>query len=385
MSNLVLSALLDDASALNGGAADFGPPTYLEGLGVLLRACESEAGLHAMGRSIVRDDLVRLLSNRLKLQQWRRAHPHQDSLTIAKPIFIVGLPRTGTTLLQNLLSLDAESDSVAEWQANAPCPPKGVNAGLDSQRMQAAQMKWEFLIRANPAIKAIHNGAAESVAECQTLMTHEFRSFHFSCLLRIPSYVEWLNACDMRPAYEYHKMMLQSFQSASAKKHWILKSPSHIFSLNALLSAYPDARIVVTHRDPARVVPSFVSLLKNYHILFTQNFSESGLSAWCVRQLAMGLSRLIEARQSMPPERFVDVQYQQLMRDPVGTVKDIYRHFNASVSLEHEAAMTHWLAMNPQNKHGMHVYSAVDLGWFDPAVKALYSNYVEAFSILRER
>lgn len=380
MSTFQLQAVLTDAVARTGGLDDFGDSSFLEGLNVLLQACDAEANLNPVGRSVVREDIIRLLGNRLSLQKWWRLQPVPPVPAIVSPVFIIGLPRTGTTLLQNLLALDDEFNAVPEWLAHSPCPPMGFDHSMDRQRIQAAQMRWEFLTKANPTIKSIHEAAAESVAECQTLMAHEFKSFHFACLLKVPGYVDWLNACDMQSAYQYHNRLLCTLQSTVGRRYWVLKSPSHIYSLDALLSIYPDARIVITHRHPEQVLPSFVSLLSNYHVLFAGQVDRSELTAWSAQQLALGLERLLQARQHMPKESFIDIHYHQLLLDPVGTVKNIYHHFGDCVRPQHEESMRRWLVQNPQNKHGRHTYPIECSAFSAAAMETMFGDYITSMA-----
>jgi hypothetical protein len=303
---------------------------------------------------------------------------------ISKPIFIVGLPRTGTTLLQNLLALDVHADYLREWQANDPVPPKGVNAELDLLRRNRAQAKWESLVRANPVIRTIHDGAADSVAECQTLMAHDFKSFHFPCMFWVPDYVEWLNNCDMSSSYQFHRQLLLATQAHGRQATWVLKSPSHLFSLPCLLDVYSDADIIVTHRDPAKAIPSFISLIANYHRLFSMDTQMQRLAAWCVEQLGLGLDRLCAIRDTPSGRSFCDVYYQDLLRDPINVVKEIYRKQNRIITREFENAMLGWLQQNPQNKYGTHHYSNYEPFLASPGNVRRFDAYIQRFSVPRE-
>lgn len=378
------SVTADAFAALNGVVQSAIEPDCREGLEVLLRSIRHQASLHASGRAMVYGEIVRLLRNRLLFQQWQSQRPLPPESAIRKPIFIVGLPRTGTTLLQNLLALDVRADSLREWQANDPIPPKGFNAELDLLRRNRAQAKWESLIRANPTINTIHDGAADSVAECQTLMAHDFKSFHFPCMFWVPDYVEWLNSCDMASSYHVHRQLLLAAQTYSPQTAWVLKSPSHLFSLPYLLDSYPDADVIVTHRDPAKAIPSFISLIANYHCLFSADMQVQRLANWCLEQLGLGLDRLCVFRDRPSNRSFYDVYYQDLLRDPINVVKEIYRKQNRIITREFENAMLDWLQKNPQNKYGAHNYSNYAQFLAHPNNVRRFDAYLQRFSVPRE-
>ncbi len=243
-----------DAARRATGLEDFGDDDFREPFRRLLAGLETEADLTLVGRIAAHRDLTGLLVNRLRLEEDRTRHPEIASRPIAAPIFIVGLPRSGSTLLHHLLGQDPDTRVPQAWEVMYPSPPPTRAAYETDPRIERAARQLRWLDWLAPDFKAIHPVGARLPLECIAIMSASFRSTRFQTTYNVPSYEAWLAGEDMRPAYAFHRRFLQHLQWRAPGVRWVLKAPAHVFSFDALLDTYPDARIVHTHRDPVTSV-----------------------------------------------------------------------------------------------------------------------------------
>jgi hypothetical protein len=300
---------------------------------------EQEARLSALGRGAVRGRLTQFLVNRLKLHDWLFRQPEILEEAIERPIFILGLPRTGTTLLHDLLALDPLSRAPLHWEAEEPCPPPQLFHSVTDPRIQTAHAKLRALDAMAPEMKVIHPMAAGAPTECMTLLIHEFKSLEFECQAWVPTYGAWFTHCDKASAYRTHRKLLQLLQWRSPNETWVLKAPTHLFGLDALLAEYPDAQVIFTHRDPLKVVASQASLIAVASGLLSDEVDPHRSASWWSAKTATGLEKATKLRDRMGPEAFFDLQYHELVRDPVGAVRRAYAHFGREVTPVHERRM----------------------------------------------
>ena len=248
------------AAVRQAGSSDLGSDSYREPLGVFLRSCEAEAELTTFGRILVTKMLSAALANRIELHHWAQDHPAIRRETIASPWIIVGLPRTGTSVLSNLLGLDPMARPLRQWEAAHLIPPPTLEGAEEDPRIARTAKELEGLMRLNPPLRAMHPFGATLAQECVSLFMYDVRTLALETQAHVPTYARWLEQADMAPAYAQHKLALQALQSAQPTERWILKTPNHLWHLEALVAAYPDARIIWTHRDPGPVVTSLASL-----------------------------------------------------------------------------------------------------------------------------
>ena len=227
---------------------------------MFLRACEDEAELTTFGRILISKMLSSALANRIALHQWSLDHPEVHAERIDSPWVIVGLPRTGTSVLSMLLGLDPTARPLLQWEAAHPIPPPSLAEGDEDPRIARTAKELDGLMKLNPPLKAMHPFGATLAQECVSLFMYDVRTLALETQAHVPTYARWLEQADMTPAYAQHRLALQTLQSRQPTERWILKTPNHLWHLDALLSAYPDARIIWTHRDPGPVVTSLASL-----------------------------------------------------------------------------------------------------------------------------
>ncbi|MGV3531469.1 MAG: sulfotransferase family protein, partial [Chthoniobacteraceae bacterium] len=339
------------------GLSDFGGEEFREPLRRLLDSCEKEAGLNSLGRMAVRHDVLQLLRNRLRITEARRVNPQIAERRIEQPLFITGLPRTGTTLLHNLLAQDPANRAPLTWEAMFPSEADGTVV----TRIGKARADIQWLHRLAPGFRAIHAVDAELPQECVALMSHAFLSDQFDIMYRLPGYVAWLEAQDLRPAYDWHRRLLQHLQGDSSP-HWVLKAPAHLQSLDALLECYPDARVVQTHREPTTVLASVASLTALLRSVFSEHVDRAEIGRELAAYWAGVLERFHLERQQHDAGRFCDVPYATLRDDPMSAIRRLYAWLERELTPEAEARMRRFLAEHPRREHGAHRYSLGQFG-----------------------
>jgi hypothetical protein len=377
-------ALLDAARRATG-LSDFGGTGFHGPLAILLRALEREARLTLVGRIAARSDLVGLLGNRLRLEADRQRYPGIAQERIRRPLFIVGLPRTGSTLLHHLLAQDPASRVARAWEVMEPSPPPESARRDPDPRIARAAARLRWFDRLAPDFKAIHPLGAELPLECIAIMSASFVSPRFHTTYHVPSYQTWLAGEDLRPAYEFHRRFLQHLQWRAPAGHWVLKAPSHVFGFESLFATYPDAVVVQTHRDPLTVLGSVASLTLVLQRAFTDHLDPVEIGVEVTQRWSSGLERAIQARQDGHlDERFLDVRYQDLVRDPMATVRRIYERFGMTLTAQAEARMQRFLAANPKDQHGSHRYSLEGFGLDVGDLAHRFKGYCEHFGLESE-
>ncbi len=369
------------AAKTQTGLSDFGDPSFLDPLHRLVDAFNNEAALNARGEQSVQANLTATLANRLRVEDYLARHPQLLDRPIDKPLFVFGLPRTGTTLVINLLSVDPARRCFLRWEAFDSTPPPRPEELHAGPRYEKSQAETELSLKYAPHISAIHHENADSPTECQFAMTPSFVSQVYDSMYHIPSYHQWfLHEADYLPSFRYHKRLLQLLQ-AQAPGRWTLKNPWHPLYLDALTSVYPDAQLVMTHRDPADVVASACSLLKAVRPMFTDQVDLEAIGQCLLETFDVMIQRTLAYKERHGWDAIYDLQYAAVMRDPIGEIGKIYRHFDEPFTAEAQKAMADYMANNPQGKHGRHTYDLTDYGLTREQIRARYRDYCERFDI----
>lgn len=369
------------AAKAQTGLDDIGDPSVLEGLQRLLTAYAEEAPFTERGSQMAHADLVTYMAIRMKVEGWLKDHPELLDAPIEKPLFVFGLPRTGTTLLINLLASDPARRSFLRWEAYDPTPPARPEELHAGPRYEAMQAKCMMALEYMPQIAAIHMEFADSPTECQFLMTPSFSAQVYDALADIPSYHRWfLHEADQRPAFRFHKRWLQALQHY-AKGRWTLKNPWHPLFLEPLTETYPDAQLVMTHRDPAEVVGSCCSLLRHSREIYSDNLDLKRIGENLMETFEVMIERADAFKAKHGADAIHDVQYLDTVRDPMGTVRKIYERFDEPLTAEAEAAMHAYMAENQQGKHGRHSYDLAEYGLTREAVHERFKSYIERYDI----
>jgi hypothetical protein len=361
------------------GLHDWGGDSWREALQQLTHSFEREARLNLFGRIMVRQYLDRILANRLKIQQELKAHPEILDIEIRKPLVIVGLPRTGSTLTQRLLARDPGARSLMTWEMMHPIPPPRPETYLSDPRIRGMHRRLKLLDWAAPDFMRAHEVVAGEPEECISLMQGTLQSITFEILAYLPGYRAWLATQDMRASYRDYKRQLQLLQSQYDKHHWVLKSPFHMWGLEALMEVFPDARVVQTHRSPVSVMPSLCSLFSAMYTLTSDEHEPRQIGAMWLDDVAAITDHIIDLRDRIGDDRFIDVSYRDMVSDPIGIAESIYQRFGMELGEDARRAMRDWLAANPQHKRGVHRYTLDEFGLSEPAVTRAFARYFQRF------
>jgi len=358
------------------GLADFGPGDFREGLEILLGSLEHDSDFGERGDRAQTDVLRRRLVNRLQVEEWYRTHPEITDLPLRGPIDIDGMPRTGTTALANILSLDPQFRSLRGWEQEVPCPPPVLDdEESDPRRVRAVQ----HIEQQSAEFKAMHISSADATMEDTELLGMAFHGQQYT--LPVYSYHAWWRTADMTLTYEYHRRVLKLLQSQRPPNLWMLKAPHHNFHVRAIAAAYPDARFIMTHRDPAKAVPSWASLVSNIFPSAAGERDMRRLGHEVSNHLRVGVEQAMADRADLGEERFVDVHHRDLVADPFGVLRRIYAFLELDLLPSVEASIGGWLVENRSGAHGTHRYTPEQFGLTADQLHSDYASYIEHFEI----
>jgi hypothetical protein len=367
------------AAEVEAGLCDWGEPAFHRALELMCRSARDEARLEGAAREGFAANLRRLMGNRLRLYADRSRHPQIAEQKIISPLVVTGLPRGGTTILHSLLSQDPDARSPQKWEIDFPSPPPRRETYDCDPRIAVTAAAVEQL---DPQFRAMHQVEATLPDECNAIMTMTFRSLNFPAATPLQSYTEWLiDEADMRSAYRRHLHVLQHMQAFAPRRYWVLKAPPHLLWLDVLLETYPDAKVVMAHRDPAEALPSLASLIaflrRSAGEVDPIDVGEEQLRIW-----GTAIRKAMAYRTANPNKgQFFDVYYRDFLRDPLATVRAVYQHFGLPLTEAAEAAMRRFLAANQQNKHGRHEYTPETFGMSKGRLRQAFGDYIERYAV----
>ncbi len=369
---------LIEAAKRRCGLDDFGRGDFFEGLSRLLDSCHRESRLNLIGKIALRTDLTRILCSRLFMQRDRQLYPAVARQEIRQPLFIVGLPRSGTTLLHMLLAADPEHRAPLTWEVMTPSPPTRDG---EKRRIQRAMQSCNCLNWLAPTFRQVHAVGAELPQECVGLMTPTFMSDQFDTMYYVPSYRAWFFRQDLLPAYQYHRRFLQHLQVRQSAPRWVLKAPTHMFALPTLLSVYPDALFVQTHRAPLDAMASVSSLITILRRVFSDAVDPFVVCREAIQYWSETLDRFLQERDRLAEYRVCDVNYVEIRSDPIAAVGRIYEHFGWLLSQKTEQRMRLLLASQPQEQYGRHRYNLSGFGIREAEGAAAFTAYCDRFGL----
>jgi hypothetical protein len=342
------------------GLSDFGPPDYLEGMEVVLASYEQEADLTPDGVRTVRDNLCDILVSRLFSEAGWREYPEHAQIPVERPVFIVGMPRTGTTTLHRLLAADPANQGIELWLTYAPQPRPPASTWPTNLIFQRVQRDIDGFVNQKPGYLGIHNRVADAVEECWRLIRQSMLSSLFEYTGNLPTYSAWMADQDWTGAYRRHRRNLQLIGLRDPERRWVLKCPSHLLCLDALLTTYPDALIIRTHRRPASTVLGSTCSLASRLAPASASFHGEAIGPVALEIAARNLQRFAADRARHDPARFYDVEFADFTADPLAIVADIYRHLRWELPDDVRPAMSAVLAEDARLR--AHGYDITDFG-----------------------
>jgi len=368
------------------GLQDLGDPSVLGPLQRLLDALVSEASLSTVGRLAARSDVIRLLSNLLRLAAEEVSAPATLRQRIEQPIFITGLPRSGATFLQRLLLDDPRNRAPLIWQTIYPYPP----AHGSDRRVEAVERQLKAFERLAPEFHQLNPLSATSPQECSEITAHVFRSLRFGTSYDVPSYRAWVDDAGHTPAYRFHKRFLQHLQHQDSVVGirpgcWVLKCPDHVFSLDAIRSIYPDARLIFVHRDPVSVLGSVATLTERIRAPFTRHLDPRAIGRQESARWHEGARQMIRASRDSEFELPIcHVHYLDLVTDPMATIEGVYQQFGMRLSAEAQKWMLRAIGREPRAAYPQHSYRFEDHGFNVAYERAKFREYMVEFGIQPE-
>lgn len=377
-------ALLSAARAIDG-LEDFGDEAFREPLRVLL-ASFAEAPLNALGTSILRGSVVRSLANRLRIEHWFARHPEIADERIEAPWVVVGMMRSGTTLIQRLLASDPRHVYTLGWEALEPAPRISADPNDPDPRIAAGEEREQQARTFTPEIFAIHPSHAHEAEEEIMFLADAFLSHVPEASCDVPDYRAWLDEQDFRPAYHHLHRTLQLLQwqkklRGERGERWVLKTPAHLGYLDVLFETFPGAHVIHLHRDPLETIPSGASLNTTLWRMHADRVDPARVGRQWIERMAFTNRRALAVRSAMPDEslRFTDIRFRAAVADPIGQVQRIYEAVGIDLVDEARAAMQAWLARDAQEKFPKHRYTADEFGLSEKSIRDEFAEYTSRF------
>jgi hypothetical protein len=350
------------------GLDHFGDDSFREGLEILVRSLRDEADLNATGEAVIYPRLVGHLAQRLQVEDWYRRHPEIADVPIVAPLFGLGLPRTGSTALSFLLAQDPQVRHLRRWESSEPCPPPSTVDGPDPRRERAA---------AESAGTRDHVPTdVDGPMECLDLMALDFKTHLYQAFAHIPSYSSWLLDADLTSTYLYERRVLRLLQWGEPERPWRLKSPTHVLFLDHLDNAFPEARFVMTHRDPTDVLVSVADVYADIAGMFTDDLDRHYLGRLNVEHWSVGMDRALRFRDGGADDRFYDIDFRAMQADPVGEVRGLYAWLGQPVTDELAAGTQRWWERNAENREPATHADPATFGLDIDQVRPRFADYV---------
>jgi hypothetical protein len=369
-----------EAARQASGLSDFGDDRFREGLGILLETYDKTAGFNEKGVRRHWRRVVSLLAARLRIEAAFARHPEILERTIERPVYLTGLPRTGTSALFNLLGMDPASRPLLLWEGIFPDPPEDIAPGEPDPRVEALRAHYAQGRAQNPEFTKIHFTDADRPEECVLLLAHSFCDMQMGIEVLMEPYASWFLKQDFHHAYAYYRDLLKMIDWQRPGDRWLLKSPAHVWALDVLIEMFPDVCLIMTHRNPIEVVSSYCSMMDALMVA-REGFDRRELGPVTLENLALGLERALAVRDATDPMRFIDVDFDAFVDDSMAEVRRIYAHFSLDLPPDAEATMQAYVDDNPRGKHGDHEHDLDHYGLTPDTIKDRLASYIDRFDL----
>jgi len=366
------------------GLNDFGEPAHREALDQLLYSLEHEAQLNDIGRAVLRQRVVDILATRLRVQEYLKRHPEIRDEVISEPLVIVGLPRTGTTMLHRTIAADHRMFSPLWYETRFPCPALDWDPTGEDQRIIDGKAEMQAMLDANPDLLAVHPMDAMGPDEDIMLLEQSFYSFNIQSFAHLPSFDAWVEAQDHTPGYEYLKLLLQFLQwqkkqTGQQAERWTIKAPHHLHYMDLVFKVFPDARVVQSHRDPLETIPSLASMISELWVIYSDAADPKIVGEQWARKFANGMSHTLDVREQMGDERFLDLWFKDTVSQPLQEIQKVYDFIGMDLTAEAETEMRQWQDFNKRELRPTHEYTLEQFGFTEAGLKEQFARYRERF------
>lgn len=375
--NFDMDTILAEAQQKTG-LDDYGSDDFLPGLNALLQTYAGN-DFTAAGQGASRSRVLNLLIARLNIEAAWKRQPEVLGLEIKKPMFLTGMPRTGTSALLNLLSNDPATRTLKLWEGLNPWPLENLQAGQEDPRYLAVKAGYEAMNKTSD-FKKMHYTTADTPEECIHLTNHTFQDAQFGVEIFLEPYASYYCKVGRRPQYQYHADLLRLLQWQRPAERWLLKTPSHICHLDILVQQYPDCEIIITHRNPLNIIGSYCSLMMGV-MPERKNADSHDLGQRVLNHLAGQMGHSMEIRKSISAERILDIQYNDFINDSQAVADGIYQHFSLPYSDATRQLIASYIADHPRGKHGSHDYQLEQFGLNEQQVLDRFAGYIDEFDI----
>jgi hypothetical protein len=369
------------------GLDDFGPEDFRSRLDVYADAADSDGGNTNLNRFILRNRIVRLLSQRLLLTDLLRRHPEIHDIDIEKPIIVVGLPRSGTTHLVNLIAADSRRRALPYWESQEPFPLRGEGPDADGvdPRFARSTAEHEAAMTMTPLVQAMHDRFPQAIEEEVELLDLDFASYVLEWHARVPKWRDFYLALDQDVHYAYLRTTLQALTFLRGPRRWVLKSPQHCEQLGPLIRTFPDATVAFTHRDPVAVIQSAVTMLAYGDRIRRKEIDPSGLVDYWIDRIERLLRACVRDRELIPAEQSTDISFHHLNGNEMEILSRLYATSGTEMTADAQAAFRHYLDDNPRGKHGSLRYDLQGhFGRTPSEVRSRFAFYFDRFDVREE-
>lgn len=375
--SFALEDVLEDARQ-KAGLDDFGGDDFKEGLQKLLTTYDAN-GYDEKGRKRCRRRVVELLSARLRIAAAFERHPDIRDVEIKRPMYLTGLPRTGTSALLNLLAADPAARPLKLWEGMNPDPIEGLKAGEEDPRYLMMKQYYDSMNEKSD-FKKIHHTTADTPEECIHLLNHTFQDVQYGVETMMEPYASWFQQHNKRDSYYYYADLLKMLQWQRPGERWLLKSPCHLWALDTLVEMFPDCSIIITHRNPLECITSYASMMAAL-MPGRKDLDKTQLGPVVMEYLARKLEASLLARENFGAERVIDIQFNDFLDNPLAMANKIYQHFDLPMENEAKAAIENYAAEHPMGKHGKHEYDLGEYGLNEAQILKRFGFYIDRFEI----
>ena len=381
------SDLLHETVSANSGLSDFGPDDYLPGLNVLLQSMDYDPRFSETGRRAAWGMLVDVLRGRAHAIQSMKDNPGFDALPVLAPVVITGVPRTGTTALHRLMAVDQRFQGLQTWLLDSPMPRPPLETWGEYPQFRRTAANLDAQYAATPEARAMHLRMAEEVHECCMILRQSFLSNLWCCGWSSATYDAWWQCQSEEPAYHYLHRCVQLIGSNEPEKRWLLKNPGHIENLDLLFAIFPDAKVIQTHRDPAKAVPSLVSLLMRMHPIMEEARLDQRRQNMLQREVAKWSNavRKCDNVRRYHPGQVLDVVHANFHARPMEVIDQIYAFIGMDIPDDTRAALQRRVEEKPELRHGVHRYDIRDFGMTEDEARAPFGEYIERFVLVEKK
>ena len=375
--------LVREARAVDG-LNEFGDDSYRLPLEKLLHSLEHEARLNAIGEAVLRQRLVDILATRLRVTEWLRRHPEIRDEEIVAPLVIVGLPRTGTTMLHRTIAADHRMVAPLWYETRFPCPALDWDPLGEDQRVINGKAEMQAMLDANPDLMKVHPMDAMGPDEDIMLLEQSFYSFTIQSFANVPSFDSWLEAQDHTVGYEYLYLLLQFLQWQHKRRgeqpaRWALKAPHHLHYMELVFKVFPDAKVVQSHRDPLETIPSLASMIFEIWKIYSDVADPVAVGSQWARKFASGMSHTMAARETFGEERFLDLNFKDTVGQPLQEIQRVYDFIGMDLTSPARAEMERWQEFNRRELRPGHDYCLQDFGFTEAGLKQQFQAYRHRF------